>query len=238
MFEVGELTGDTPGEAQLWIERNGLIQVHHVPGAYSPLYCNALGECLTIVGVGPTHTTASVMALGLDPNLDLRRTYLMMGGLSGGNPNVLASNSVVWVKWAVDSDTGHQIDPRELPATFRFGKFRMGCSAPWCEEEAWIFGSEVFELDEAVVDRAYQLSRNTVLDDNAVAQEYRRRYPNAAFQTPSVVRCDAISGGQYFHGKLMSQWAEWWVAQWTRGQGWVDSLIRGLSTFIKTCKEN
>ena len=36
MFEVGDPTGDSPGEAQLWIEGEKLDQVIEVPGSYSP----------------------------------------------------------------------------------------------------------------------------------------------------------------------------------------------------------
>jgi len=36
MFEVGDPTGDSPGEAQLWIEGEKLDQVIEVPGSHSP----------------------------------------------------------------------------------------------------------------------------------------------------------------------------------------------------------
>src|SRR5438128_736056 len=40
MFEVGSITGDEPGEAQLWVERKKMTERYLIPGAFSPLYCN------------------------------------------------------------------------------------------------------------------------------------------------------------------------------------------------------
>ncbi len=59
MFEVGDPTGDSPGEAQLWIEGEKLDQVIEVPGSYSPLYCNAAKDhCLVICGKGKANAAS------------------------------------------------------------------------------------------------------------------------------------------------------------------------------------
>src|SRR5574338_123882 len=59
MFESGEMTGDFAGEAQNWVEGEGLDQIVQVPGSYSPVYCNADGHCLVVTGMGTANATAT-----------------------------------------------------------------------------------------------------------------------------------------------------------------------------------
>jgi len=43
MFERGEDTGDTPGEYQLWVEREHLDQIFDLPAGYHPVRMNREG---------------------------------------------------------------------------------------------------------------------------------------------------------------------------------------------------
>src|SRR4051812_29531730 len=72
MFEVGSIMGDEPGEAQLWVERKKMTERYLIPGAFSPLYCNRERHCLMVAGMGTANATASLLALGLHPKIDLR----------------------------------------------------------------------------------------------------------------------------------------------------------------------
>jgi purine nucleoside permease len=84
MFEVGDPTGDSPGEAQLWIEGEKLDQVIEVPGSHSPLYCNtAKDHCLVISGKGKANAASTIMAVGLSDQVDLTRTYILVAGIAG-----------------------------------------------------------------------------------------------------------------------------------------------------------
>src|ERR1700682_6759657 len=67
MFERGEDTGDTPGEFQLWVEREHLDQVVAVPAGYHHVRLNKDRVLGMVTGVGTAKAAASVMALGLDP---------------------------------------------------------------------------------------------------------------------------------------------------------------------------
>ena len=52
-FEVGNDTGDRPGEAQFWVERDHLDRVIDVPGMTHAVRSNADGsEILAVVGRG------------------------------------------------------------------------------------------------------------------------------------------------------------------------------------------
>ena len=56
------------------------------------------GHGLIITGVGVAHATASVMALGLHPHLDLTRTTILIAGIGGANPNMLSLGSAAWAE--------------------------------------------------------------------------------------------------------------------------------------------
>ncbi len=64
MFERGEDTGDTPGEYQLWVEREHLDEVLPMPAAYHHVRMNKDGVLGMLTGVGTAKAAASVMALG------------------------------------------------------------------------------------------------------------------------------------------------------------------------------
>jgi purine nucleoside permease len=83
MFEVGEDTGDTPGEYQQWVEREHLDQVLPLPAGYHHVRMNKDGVLGMLTGVATAKAAASVMALGLDPRFDLTKAYWVIAG-SGG----------------------------------------------------------------------------------------------------------------------------------------------------------
>src|SRR6185369_3375966 len=67
MFEVGEDTGDMPGELQYWVERDHLDRVFPLPAGYHSIRMNGEGEMAVLTGQGTAHAAATIMALGLDP---------------------------------------------------------------------------------------------------------------------------------------------------------------------------
>src|ERR1700674_3498982 len=86
MFERGEDTGDTPGEYQLWVEREHLDQIIPLPAGYHHVRLNNDGVLGILTGVGTAKAAASVMAVGLDPRFDLSKAYLIVAGIGGGDP--------------------------------------------------------------------------------------------------------------------------------------------------------
>ena len=87
MFEIGEMRGDTPGEDQLWIERQDLQPKFDVPGAGSPLYCSDRGHCLVVTQMGIANTAATMMAIWLDRRIDLTLAYVLVAGIAGAPPS-------------------------------------------------------------------------------------------------------------------------------------------------------
>ena len=76
MFEIGQNSGDRAGEFQHWYERywKGATPIT-VPGALSPVYCNADGVCGAVLGMGKVNSSSSMQAILLNPNFDFSKAY-------------------------------------------------------------------------------------------------------------------------------------------------------------------
>ena len=89
MFEVGEDTGDAPGEYQYWVEREHLDTVLPFAAGYHNLHLNSkTGVLGVLTGVGTARATATIMALGLDPRFDLTHAYFLVAGIGGIDPQM------------------------------------------------------------------------------------------------------------------------------------------------------
>jgi len=71
MYELGEASGDAPGELQFWVERLPLERAMPFPQGESDLYLNDEGVMAVLLGGGIPNATATIMALGADPRFDL-----------------------------------------------------------------------------------------------------------------------------------------------------------------------
>src|SRR5215472_14174241 len=71
MFEIGADSGDTPGEFQLWHERQKLDErfpfAHHHDLFMNP----STGVLVMVTGEGTANSASAVMELGMDPRFDL-----------------------------------------------------------------------------------------------------------------------------------------------------------------------
>lgn len=67
------------------------------------------------------------------------------------NPEVATLGSVTFAKYAVQVALQYEFDAREMPANFTTGYVPLGATAPG-EYPTSIYGTEVFELNEALRD--------------------------------------------------------------------------------------
>src|SRR5258708_4304206 len=223
MFERGEDSGDAPGEFQFWVEREKLTKVYPLPAAYHAVRANDKGVIGIVTGAGNINSAASITALGLDPRFDLTKAYWLVAGIAGVDPAHASLGSAAWAEYVVDGDLGHEIDAREIPADWPTGYVPMGKKKPYelPVHARDIDSGQVFHLNPALVDWAYQLTKNTPLADNAGMQKRRETYvgyPNAQ-KPPFVLKGDNLASSTYWHGKLMNQWANDWVKYHTEGKG-------------------
>ncbi|MBI5770255.1 MAG: purine nucleoside permease [Verrucomicrobia bacterium] len=222
MFEPGQDTGDAPGELQFWVEREKLDRVIPLPAAYHDVRANADGSVIAIVtGIGNTRAAATVMALGTDPRFDLRTSYWLVAGIAGVDPADASLASAAWAEWIVNGDLGHELDPREAPRDWPTGYVPLRKSKPYELPRNDADSSQVFHLDPGLVNWAYEFTKNITLPDTAGMAERRKKFaqfPNAQ-RPPFVLKGDTISAETFWHGKLLSKWADDWVKYHTDGRG-------------------
>ena len=221
MFEVGEDTGDTPGEYQLWVEREHLDQVLPLPAGYHHVRMNKDGVLGMLTGVATAKAAASVMAVGLDPRFDLTKAYWVIAGIGGGDPADVSLGSAVWANHVIDGDIGYEIDARQIPADWPTGYVPLRKSKPYEMPVKQQLDGEAYTLNQDLVAWAYQLTRDVPLADSDEMRVSRARYagfPNA-MKPPFVIRGDTMSGGTFWHGSLLDEWANTWTRYYTGGQG-------------------
>ncbi|WP_228727350.1 purine nucleoside permease [Novosphingobium aureum] len=223
LFEIGEDEGDTAGEFQLWKERRGLTQRIAFPQGFHDLYYNSETQVLGMVtGIGTSRSTASTMALGLDERFDLRQAYWLVAGIAGIDPEDATIGSVAWARYVVDGDLAHEIDAREIPADWKTGYFARGTQGPNDKTTPVDPESgEVFAINPSLESWAFRLTKDVKLPDTpAIAAERRAfaGYPMAQ-KPPFVLEGEQLSAMTFWHGKLLTDWANDWVDYWTKGKG-------------------
>jgi purine nucleoside permease len=233
MFEIGNDTGDTAGEFQLWRERQKL-ETRLAFAHHHDLYFNQQTGVLGMVtGMGTANSATAVMALGLDPRFDLSKAYWLIAGIAGVDPADASIGSAAWAEYLVDGDLAHEIDSREIPADWPTGYFARFTRRPYDPKKPEPTG-EMFRLNPAMTAWAYQLTRNVKLDDSKALQDTRalfKGYPNAQ-KPPFVLKGDNIASMTFWHGKILNDWADEWVKYWSEGKGnFVTSAMEDTGTF-------
>lgn len=192
-------------EAKPWLEKESLPVTIAVSGAYAPVRCDLRGLCVTTTGQGKSNAAASMAAVLASDRLDFRRAYFLTAGIAGVSPKTGTLGFAAWARWVVDLDLGHHVVPEtDLPYGY----------LPYSDQ-----GTNVFRLNDKLVDRAYALTSSLKLADNAASVESRSHYPGQADQKPYVAVCDTLTGDNYWAGAYLSAKADYIFGIWTKNQG-------------------
>jgi len=209
-------------EAAPWIEALHTDRKIAVPGLsddYPWVRCNAAAVCQVTTGMGHANAAASLMAVLYSGKFDFRHTYVIIAGIAGIDPAEGTIGTAAWARYAVDVGIAHEIDARELPEGWKDGYFGVMTDSPEAMPKL-NFRSEVFRLDETLLQRAYALSKSAVLEDSADVRAYRQHYPSApANQPPKVSICDTASADTWWVGKRLGDHARHWTKLLTQGAG-------------------
>ncbi|TKC85938.1 purine nucleoside permease [Trinickia terrae] len=209
-------------EGKAWLDHLGPLQSIKVPGLspdYPAVQCTRDDVCVLTTGMGHTNAAASVSALVYSGKFDLRKTYFLVSGIAGIDPAQGTLGSAAWARYLVDFGIQWELDAREIPAGWKSGYLgintRSGDQKPPLD-----YRTEVFPLNEALVQKAYALSRDVKLTDSPEAAAYRAKYPQApANQYPTVIQCDTLAGDTWFSGTALGQRARDWTRLLTDGKG-------------------
>lgn len=154
---------------------------------------------------------------------DLCSTYFLIAGIAGVNPEVATTGSVIFARFAVQVALQYEIDPRELPANFSTGYVPQGSTVP-NEYPQDIYGTEVFEVNQALQQLAANYARKAQLNDSAAAVAYRAQYAasplyEAGTKAPAVYECDVATSDVYYSGSLLSNTFDNYTTLLTNGTG-------------------
>jgi purine nucleoside permease len=209
-------------EAAPWIEALRPTDEIRVPGLssdYPLVKCNADAVCQMTTGMGHANAAASMMAVLYSGMFDLQQTYVVVAGIAGIDPLRGTIGSAAWARYVVDSGIAHEIDARELPHGWQDGYFGVLTDAP-NQVPKFEYRTEVFRLDEALLQKALALSQSAALKDGKELRAYRQHYSQApANQPPTVIQCDTLSGDTWWSGRLLGEHARRWTRLLTNGKG-------------------
>jgi len=222
MFEIGADIGDKAGEFQLWKERRKLDVTLPFPQGWHDLsYDPETGVLAIVTGMGSIKSATATLALGLDERLDLSKAYWLIAGIAGIDPEDASIGSAAWARYLIDGDIAHEIDAREIPAKWKSGYFALHSKGPEDPTPLPPVNGEMFELNPALQDWAFALTKDIALpDDKQIAAERARfkGYPNAQ-KPPFVLKGDNMAAMTFWHGAKLNDWANDWTRFWTRGKG-------------------
>ncbi|KAG6832574.1 hypothetical protein H0H87_001230 [Tephrocybe sp. NHM501043] len=238
-------------EAQVWYhipEFNVLARNISVLG-FSPLFpqahCTKDGAiCQITIGEGEINAATSITALLLSPSFDLTSTYFLISGIAGVNPKLATLNSVTFARFAVQVALQFEFDAREKPENFSTGYVPQGSRSP-DEYPQSIYGTEVFELNDALRKLAVGFAKTAKLKDSLLSQSVRQKYATtpgftAGTEAPSIVECDTATSDAFWTGALLGEAFENTTRLFTNGSATycttqqednatLESLLRGAS---------
>jgi purine nucleoside permease len=193
-----------------------------VPGLspdYPDVACNADDVCVITTGMGHANAAASMTALVYSDLFDLTKTYFLIEGIAGIAPDQGTLGSVAWARYLVDYGIAWELDAREMPEGWKSGYFGIMTKGPE-EKPPLDYKTEVFQLDEALLQKALALSSDVELDDSPEAVAFRANYPDPpANQPPQVIQCDTMAGDTWYAGTALAERAAAWTTLLTDGEG-------------------
>ncbi|BGP42767.1 hypothetical protein JCM10450v2_006878 [Rhodotorula kratochvilovae] len=212
-------------EREVWLEPLKLEVDYPFAGA-SPLFpyisCDRQRDvCIITTGEAEINAATTVMAMTLTTQFDLTSTYFLIAGIAGVNPHLGTLGTAAFSRFSVQSGLAYELDTRQIPSNWTTGYWALGTKAPGqLPDVADLYGTEVFELNTNLLDRALNLTKGVSLNDSSVAQEYRKKFDYApANQPPAVTTCDTLCSDAYFAGSLLAETWGNYTELMTKGEG-------------------
>jgi purine nucleoside permease len=208
------------GEAKPWLEGETLTRRIAVPGlakAYPEIACTDSALCVMTTGMGYANAASSISALVFGGRFDLSKTYFLIAGIAGVDPAQGTLGSAYWARYAIDGGLQNEIDAREMPAGWSTGYVAIGAAGPGQKVDLR-YGSEIYRLNEDLLQAAYGLSKDVPLSDSDAAKAYRAKYQSGpAASPPAVSICDTISSDTWWHGARLGAAMQAWAKLITDG---------------------
>lgn len=155
------------------------------------------------------NAATTITSLILSPHFDLTKTYFLVAGIAGVNPEEATLGSVTFARYTVQVALQYEFDAREKPKNFSTGYFPQGSFSPNQYPQS-IYGTEIFEVNNALRLLAAEAARGAKLNDSSDAVSYRSNYKSdkayaAGAAKPGIKLCDSATSDVYYSGALLGE---------------------------------
>ena len=193
-FEIGEMAGDFPGEAQYYYEQflTG-AEEYDVQYSSGKLYYKD-GVAMCVLGMGKINAVLGTMAILTDARFDWSEAYIISTGCAGSSAGNTVMGDVFLITSAVDYDLGHHADARELSDPE---------GTTWFHEADFDDAAVVF-LNPELMEKVYALVKDVPVETTEVTRNYMRAAFDGAdwaVRNPRVLRGTAVTADNYWKGR-------------------------------------
>ena len=236
-FEVGEMSGDFPGEAQDYFEHYFTeADEYDLPyGSGKLYYQNGITMC--VLGMGKINAALGTMAILSDNRFDFSKAFIISTGCAGSSSGNTVMGDVFLITAAVDYDLGHHADARELTDPE---------GTTWFPDADFV-DAAVVRLNPELMDKVYALVKDAPVETTEVTRNFMRAAFDGAdwaVRDPQVLRGTTVTGDNYWKGQyghlnalrmvevyqcpdpyVTTEMEEVAIAQTTERMGMLDRLI-------------
>ena len=193
-FEVGELFGDFPGEAQYYFEHYLMgAEEYDVPHSPYKLYYKD-GVALSLIGMGKINAALDTMAILSDSRFDYSEAYIISTGCAGSSAGTTVMGDVFLITSAVDYDLGHHADARDISDPE---------GTTWFHDADFDDAAVIF-LNPDLMEKVYELVKDTPVETTEVTSNFMRAAFNGAdwaVREPQVLRGTTVTSDNYWKGQ-------------------------------------
>ena len=194
-FEVDEMSGDFPGEAQFYYEayvRDGDEYDIEYGKEGSKLYVKN-GVALYVTGEGKIASALSTAAVLKDDRFDFSKAFIISTGCAGSSADSTVMGDVFICSAACDYDLGHHADVRDLDDENL---------ATWFHDSDYDESAFVI-LDRDLTEQVYELVKDVKLETTENTRNYMKNaLPDKEWATrdPMVLKGTSVTGDNYWKG--------------------------------------
>ncbi len=201
-FEVGEMSGDFPGEAQLFYERYCAdCKEIAVPNATPTTHFymdKESGVGILVTGAGKSAAGLSLVSLLSWDAYDFSDATVVSVGCGGANTGVCVPGDVVVVTSACDFELGHRTDSSELKG--------QDSKNTWFPDDSFIeYSCE--HLNPELCEKVFNLIKDCPLRTTELTKSVlAKNFPNEiwAQRDPHVMKGTSVTGDSYWKGEAGS----------------------------------
>ena len=194
-FEIGEMSGDDPGEVQFYYEEYCIDStVYTIEDGKDGSFYYKDGIGLYVNGMTKANASTNVLCLLKDERFDFSNAYIISTGCAGGAEGYAVMGDVVIASAIVDYDIGHTADERDL----------LYKEDPvWYEDSTYV-GLNYKLLNQDLVNELYELTKDIKLETTEKTMKSMSfNFDDAdwAIRNPQVIKGTNVSSDNYWKGE-------------------------------------